>query len=566
LTGVLAPEEVFAGFSHPATLSVAAMLVLSAGLEHTGAVAFLARRVLAPLGRSEIVLTAVLMVIVGTISAFMNNTALVAVFIPVVLDVCRRTGARPGKLMMPMAHAATLGGMCTLIGTSTNVVAHEFAREQGLPGFGMFDFAPVGVPLTLAGLAYMLLIGRWLLPASAGGLAKDPPRPGDYRSEVVVREGSPWIGRRARPDRIRRDHEIELLSVQRDGRELFLGLPWPRFQAGDRLHVRGPLESVLALESLPGLELHRPTAPKPPEPAPASAEAAEPEAEERPDTEKRELIVLPRSRLIGNTLRDLRFADRFGAVVLALHRPGEPLHGPSESIPIRVGDVLVVEGTSESLDALVRTRGMLFIGSAPVPKVRPHKVWIALLVTAGVVAAVALDLAPIVVAATAGCAALVLTGCLEPREAYRAIDLGLVFLLAGALALGEALEQTGVTRAIGQGLAGLGGGVGPYAVLAGFFLAASVVSELMSNSGTVLLLGPVALTTAEQVGLNPMALLAAIVFGASAAFAMPIGYQTSLMILGPGGYRVRDFVRMGVALDLILAALAVWLIPRQWPL
>jgi di/tricarboxylate transporter len=573
LTGVLPPEEVFAGFSHPATLSVAAMLVLSAGLEHTGAVGFLARRVLAPLGRSEFLLTAVLMVVVGTTSAFMNNTALVAVFIPVVLDVCRRTGARPGKVMMPMAHAATFGGMCTLIGTSTNVVGHEFALEQGLGGFGMFEFAHVGLPLALAGIAYVLVVGRWFLPASAGDLAKDPPRPGDYRSEVVVLEGCPWIGRRARPERFQRDHEVELLAILRGGRELAFALPWPRFRAGDRLHVRGPLESVLALENLRGIELHRPAVPKEPEPAApapegteAEAEAEPPAPEEPPQAEKRELIVLPRSRLIGNSLRDLRFADRFGAVVLALHRPGEPLHGSSETVPIRVGDVLVVEGTRESLDALVRTRGILFIGAPTAPSVRPHKVWIALLVTIGVVATVAFDLAPIVVAATAGCAVLMLAGCLEPREAYRAIDLGLVFLLAGALALGQALEQTGVTRAIGHALAGLGGGAGPYALLAGFFLAAAVVSELMSNSGTVLLLGPVALTTAEQVGLNPTALLAAIVFGASAAFAMPIGYQTSLMILGPGGYRVRDFVRMGVPLDLILAGLAVWLIPRHWPL
>ena len=597
LTGVLGPEEAFAGFSHPATLSVAAMLVLSAGLERTGAVAFIARRLLAPLGRSELALTAVLMIVVASISAFMNNTALVAVFIPVVLEVCRRSKARPGKLLMPMAHAATFGGMCTLMGTSTNVVGHEFAVEQGLGGFGMFEFAQVGLPMALAGTAYVLLVGRWFLPAGPDEPSGGTLREGDYQAEVVVLEGSSWVGRKARPELIRRDHDVELLELARGSGMRPLSLPWPRFRAGDRLHVRGPLERVLALENIRGLELHRPAVG--PGPGEASADAAAPAAEpaavtlgpaqpiepsdaakappaegpveprkdaSAPPLEKREVIVLPRSWLVGRTLETMRFAARFGAVVLALHRPGGLLHGPSETVPIRAGDVLVIEGAREVLDSLVRARGLLVIGAPKAPEERPHKVWIALLVIAGVVAAVAVGLAPVVVAATAGCAVLVLTGCLQPREAYQAIDLSLVFLLAGALALGQALEQTGVTLAIGEFMGAVGGHLGPYAVLGGFFLVSMIVSECMSNSGTVLLLGPVAMTTAEHAGLNPMGLLAAIVFGASAAFAMPIGYQTSLMILGPGGYRVRDFVRIGIALDLILAAVAVYLIPRHWPL
>jgi di/tricarboxylate transporter len=282
--------------------------------------------------------------------------------------------------------------------------------------------------------------------------------------------------------------------------------------------------------------------------------------------EKREVVVLPRSELVGLRLESARVAERFGIAVLALHRSDGLLPRHSSSAPIRPGDVLAVEGTRAALDALAHERGLLVIGAPEVPETRSHKAWIALLVLAGVVAAVAAGLASIVVAATAGCAVLMVAGCLKPREAYQAIDLSLVFLLAGALALGRALEQTGVTLALGQALAGAGGSLGPYAVVGGFFLTAMLVSELMSNSGTVLLLGPVAMTTAEQAGLNPMCLIAAIVFGSSAAFAMPIGYQTSLMILGPGGYRVKDFVRMGLVLDLLLAVLAVYLIPRFWPL
>jgi di/tricarboxylate transporter len=594
VTGVLSPEETFAGFSHPATLSVSAMLVLSAGLERTGAISFVARRFLSPLGGSELVLTAALMLVVTAISAFVNNTAAVAMFIPVVREVCRRTGARPGKLMMPLAHAATFGGLCTLMGTSTNVVGHEFARAQGLSGFGMFEFGYVGLPMAFCGIVYVLLVGRRFLPAGGREGAGEEPGSGDYQAELVVLPGSPWIGRRLRQAAIQRDHEVEVLSLLRNGSERRPLGSWLRFTAGDKLRVRGPLARVLALENLPGLELHRPgsppaaPAPKPePEPQPAPAVQApvapatpvpvpvakvepkvEPKAEpaeERP-LEIREVIVLPRSWLIGGTLAGLRFAQRFGAVVLALHRPGEPLHEPSATHSIRAGDVLVLEGEPEALDSLIRNRGLYFIGKPEVPAERPTKVWIALLVLAGVIATVAVGLAPIVVAATAGAAVLMLTGCLQPREAYRAIDLELVFLLAGSLALGRALEATGVTVAFGEALGALGGGLGLYAVLGGFLIGSVVISELMSNGGTVLLLGPVAMTTATQLGMNPMSLLAAIVFGASAAFAMPIGYQTSLMVLGPGGYRVKDFVRMGLPLDILLIVIALILIPRIWPL
>jgi di/tricarboxylate transporter len=233
---------------------------------------------------------------------------------------------------------------------------------------------------------------------------------------------------------------------------------------------------------------------------------------------------------------------------------------------LQAGDVLVIEGTPEALQNLADTRGFLVIGAPAQNKQHPRLLLITMTVLVGVVGAVTLGLLPIVTAAVAGCAVLMLTGCLPPREAYRAIDLSLVFLLAGTLALGVALEKTGITNVLANALAALTGLTGPYVVMACFFLVAVVISELMSNSGTVALLGPVALSSAAQMGINPMALLVAVALGASASFALPMGYQTSLMIYGPGGYRFKDFVRMGLALDLLLAVLTLWLIPRFWPL
>ncbi|HVS08819.1 MAG TPA: SLC13 family permease [Planctomycetota bacterium] len=558
LTGVLTPEETFAGFSHPATLSVAAVLVLSAGLERTGVIGFIARRLLAPVGKSEFLLTLCLMAAIGTMSAFVNNTAAVAVFIPVVLEVCRRTGARPGRVMMPMAYAATLGGLCTLIGTSTNVVGHEFAVREGLAGFRMFDFAAVGLPMALAGSAYILLVGRWFLPAGPASSDDGVSRAWGYRTTVEVLADSPWIGRRAIPQRLRRAHDVELLALMRDGRRRSL-TGWTRFREGDYVELSGTTERLLALENLKGVRLVRPAAP-----VPAQSEAGGGDSGEALD--RREVVVLPGSPLVGRTIRDAVVAEPHGTVVLALHRPGEDLLDPSGTVHVRPGDVLVVEGGRKALAAFAREPGVLVIGAPEPAGERTHKLGIALVVLVAVVISVAIGLASILVAATAGCAVLILMRCLRPREAYQAIDLALVFLLAGSLALGTALEKTGVTAFIGTQLGELGGDLGPHFVLGAFFIGAMLVSELMSNSGTVLLLGPVALTTAQQLGLNPMALLAGVIFGASAAFAMPVGYQTSLMILVPGGYRVRDFVRMGVPLDLLLAVIAIWLIPQTWPL
>jgi di/tricarboxylate transporter len=350
--------------------------------------------------------------------------------------------------------------------------------------------------------------------------------------------------------------------------------------AGDSLRVRGPLNRVLALAAREGLELHRPqnrngrtaaTASRLTtafDASQATAEASSIKGTSIPEPKKlslAEIVVLTPSGLIGWTLKNARFAERFDTVVLALRRRGDLRDRPSTT-PLRAGDVLLVEGEENSLRALTETPGFLVIGTPALPEERPGKLAITLLTLMAVVAVVSFGLAPIVTAATAGCAVLLLTGCLRLREAYQAIDMSLVFLLAGSLALGAALEKTGITGLLARSLTGMSGVTGPFIVLVGFFVVSVIVSELMSNSGTVALLGPMALSTAAQMDINPMSLLAAVTFGASAAFAMPIGYQTSMMIYGPGGYRFKDFIRMGLVMDLILAILALWLIPHFWPL
>jgi di/tricarboxylate transporter len=573
LTGVLTPYEAFSGFSHPATISVAAVLVLSAGVERTGVLTYIARRLLTPIGNSELTLTIVIMVIISSLSAFVNNTAAVAVFIPVVIEVCRRTGASPSRVLMPMSHAATFGGMCTLIGTSTNLVAHEFALSYGLRGFSMFELGKVGLPMLLGGFAYMLFVGRKFLPRTQPGDVLAMQLGERYLAELIIEPDSPWTGKEVNAEHFERDFEVDLIAVLRGGQALSISDPNLVLAPHDSLLVRGPLEHVLKLTSQNGLELHRPkifAREEEPEATNETQEASDESAEgdqTEADTRSQlaEVVVLTTSGLVGRTLKVARFAERYDAVVLGLRRRGEVNERPSVT-PLLAGDMLLVEGKRAALQALAETKGFLVVGTPSRPEQRPGKLVITITTLMAVVLVVSLGFLPIVTAATAGCAVLMLTGCLRPSEAYRAIDLSLVFILAGSLALGAALNKTGITTVLADWLAGVSDTTGPYLVLAGFFVLAVVVSELMSNSGTVALLGPITISVAAKMGINPMSLLAAITFGSSAAFAMPIGYQTSLMIYGPGGYRFRDFILMGIPLDLILAVLALLLIPYFWPL
>lgn len=571
LTGVLTPYEAFAGFSHPATISVAAVLVLSAGVERTGALTYIARRLLTPLGNSELTLTVVIMVIISSLSAFVNNTAAVAVFIPVVIEVCRRTAASPSQVLMPMSHAATFGGMCTLIGTSTNLVAHEFALSNGLRGFSMFELGKVGFPMLLAGFAYMLFVGRRFLPRTQPGDVMAMQLGERYLAELIVEPDSSWMGKEINAENFERDFDVDLIGVLRAGQALPINEPTLVLAPYDSLLVRGPLEHVLKLTSQDGLDLHRPKffsskqEPEEQKVDESSTEKTHDQDGEDARPQLAEVVVLTTSGLVGRTLKGTRFAEKYDAVVLGLRRRGE-IHQRPSITPLLAGDMLLVEGKRDALQALAETRGFLVVGTPAHPEQRPGKLAITIATLIAVVLVVSVGLLPIVTAATAGCAVLMLTGCLRPSEAYRAIDLSLVFILAGSLALGSALNKTGITTLLADWLAGVSATTGPYVVLVGFFVLSVVVSELMSNSGTVALLGPITISVAAKMGIDPMSLLAAITFGSSAAFAMPIGYQTSLMIYGPGGYRFKDFILMGIPLDLILALLALLLIPVFWPL
>lgn len=305
ITGILTPSEAFAGFSHPATISVAAVLVLSAGIEKTGALSFIAKRLLLPLGHSELLLTAVIMLIIAVLSAFINNTAAVAVFIPVVLEVCRRTKISPGRVLMPMSHSATIGGMCTLVGTSTNLVAHEYSKSQGLPGFSMFELGQVGIPMLILAYAYMLFVGRLFLPKNEANEAEETDKQsnsGSYLSELIITADSIWIGREINSKTFNRDHNLELIEVFRGTAKL--DDTAETFSEGDSIRVRGSLEQILLLTSQKHFAIHKPEIEIEEKEfsLPGEEVLAEP-------LQLAEVVVLTPSGLVGRTLRESRFIE-----------------------------------------------------------------------------------------------------------------------------------------------------------------------------------------------------------------------------------------------------------------
>lgn len=561
ISGVLTPAEGFGGFSHPATVSVAAVLVLSASLERTGVFSLLARRVLARLGGSELLFGAVLILTVGGLSAFINNTAAVAIFLPIVLETCRRTGARPARFLLPLSFASMFGGMCTLIGTSTNIVVHEYARSVGLSGFGMFEFARVGLPLFGIGALYLLVVGRWLLPHGEPlsekrnhfGLA-------EYIVDVYVEPASTWVGMRADPERFRRDHDLELIGIWRADAMLRRTPPWPKLMAGDRLRVHGHLEEVMALVTRQGLHL----APSGREVVPPLAPWSGKQTEE--ELVLAEVVLLPASPAVGHALETVRQRALYDATILGMRRAGREPKALAVGEILRAGDALLLQLPPSQLQALTRDPAVLVTSATAKPQARTGRLALSLVTLAAVVTTAAFGLLPIVTAASAGCLLLMATGALSPRQAYESINWQIIFMLAGVLALGTAMEKSGLAWLLAQALSFVGTHVEPWVALSMVYLLTVLLTEVMSNSATAVLLVPVALHTASQLGAPPEPFLMAVAMGASTAFASPVGYQTNLMVYGPGGYRFADFVRVGLPLDLLFWIAATLLIPRFWPL
>jgi di/tricarboxylate transporter len=739
LTGLVTPAEALSGFANLAVVTVWAVLILSAALGRTGVAGLIGRQVLRLAGQGEARLIALIMLLVGVLSGFMNDIGVAALMLPVVVDIARRTGRPPSRLLMPLAFAALLGGLNTLIGTPPNILVSEALRQYGLEPFQMFDYTPTGVVVMLAGIAFMVLVGRHLLPSRD---IKDLPEndraaPGEFfglRERLfVIRlpHGSALAGRtlvesrlgaalglnvlailradqnrlapgpdailragdrllvEGRPDRlselrgrhalvVEKDHlsveqilsaeiglaELEfapqsslpgrtleqidfrrhfgvvVLAIRRGGGVVRTNLEQLPLQRGDVLLVQGSREQFDLLRA--GSEFHfrsaeaerygleerlaamRMSADSPlvdktlvesrlgdafglavmgivregathlmPDPEEQLAagdlllvksrpgdlltleglQGLEIDAEAPPDLAQLEsehvglveAVLSPRTTLAGKTLRQIYFRDKYGLSVLAIWRQGRAYRSDLRDMALHFGDALLLYGPRERLRVLGLEPDFLVLTGAAQEAPHLSKAPIALLIMAAVLTSVILDWLPIAIAAVAGVVLMILTRCLTMEEAYRSIEWKAVFLIAGMLPLGIAMEQTGAARFLADGMVGLVGGLGPLVVMAGLFILAALASQVMPNPAVAVLLAPIALNTATDLGISPYPLMMAVAVSASAAFLSPVGHSANVLVMGPGGYRFADYTKVGIPLTLVVLAVVLLVLPIIWP-
>jgi di/tricarboxylate transporter len=742
VTQLVTPAEALSGFSNPAVVTVWAILILSGGLARTGVAGLLGRRLMRLAGDSHLRLLLIIMLTTGILSGFMNTIGVVSLFLPVVLDISRRTKQPPSKLLMPLAYAALLGGLNTMIGTPPNILITEALRDAGLRPFAMFDFTPVGISILLAGTLYMLLIGRHLLPS------RDPARElatadQDYKSlyelhdrlvmlhlpessilagktlaesrlgsvlglnvVAVIRDGQTQLspepaftlspgdrllvgGRLEQLNELHGNHHLELekeegfqverlvsetvevmeahlspgsslvgqtllqigfrhayggvivLAIRREGVVYRTNLETIPLLPEDVLLLQGPREKFEAMGDDPDLKLSTPASladykleerfmvvhvpsdstlagkslidshlgdsyglgvmgiirngetnllPQPDEILQPNdtllvkgkqsdlqlvegLQNLEVESQAAPDISQLEseeiglveAVLSPHSGMAGKTLRELNFRFKYGLSVLAVWRGGRAYRSNLRDMKLQFGDALLLYGPRARLRMLGSESDFIVLTEEAQEPPRQEKIPLALLVMAAVLVPAIFGWLPIAITAVLGVALMILTGCLTMEEAYRSIEWKAVFLIAGMLPLGIAMESTGAAQFLADGLIGVIGGLGPYSVMAGFFLLAALASQFMPNPAVAVLLAPIALNTASDLGISPYTLMMTVAVSASAAFLSPVGHAANVLVMGPGGYRFSDYIKVGLPLTIVTMVVVLLVMPLFWP-
>jgi len=546
---LVTPAEAVSGFSSPATITVAAMFVLSSGLSASGVVQAMGRLVARV--RRPLPMTLLVMTLVGLLSAFINNTAAVAVFLPIVLASTAANRIPASQLLIPMSYAAQMAGVCTLVGTSTNLLVNSLAQNLGHPGFGLFEFTQLGLIMLVAGFVYLLLVQRWLLPHAHSDDPDAFDQLGKYITELRVPPGSPLLGQTVAEAKLGDRYGVYVLELLRDDSAQALPRAEP-IRADDVLIVRGDWNRISALIDENRLQ----TAPdfQPIEPNAGNGHPV-----------IAEVMIAPGSALVGHTLMSPECHWHYRSAILAIHRRGDVLRSKLRDIRLGVGDVLLLRAPGNELPSLRRNPALLVLSAREHRVLMPRQALLSIAILASVMSVVALGWLPLVAAAILGCIALVATRCIDNNAAYESIDWRVIMLLAGVIPLGIAMQKSGLAQFIATHLLGFVGGFGPLAVLAAVYLLTAVLTELMSNNATAVLLTPIAYSTALAMDLSPTPFLIAVLFAASTSFATPIGYQTNTMVYNAGNYRFADFMKIGIPLNLLFWALAVFFIPRFFP-
>ncbi len=557
---MITPEEGIAGFANPATITVLMMFVLSEGIRQTGAIQLLGGYIASFAGNNKRRQLGSMIGVSGVSAGFINNTPVVALMIPLVSDLADRTNLSPSRLLIPISFASMMGGMLTLIGTSTNILASSIVARPEYLGepFSMFEFTALGAIVLVAGSVYLLIASPYLLPERIKAQSELMTEFGmaSYLTEVVIPEGSPMIGVTVREALADLEVDLEVVTLVRHGDTFGTSVGSRQLREGDVLLVRSDREAILDVSDIEGLEFL-------PEVELSDTDLETDEPEPKPQV-LAEVVVAPDGELVGETIASSRFRQRYDATVLAVRRGSEVVHRRMDQRRLRGGETLLVQASQEALDRLGNNRNVIVGQEFTRPNYRRSKLPLAIGIIAGVVGIAALGIFPILVSAIAGAVAMVFTGVLKPNEVYDAVDWSVIFLLAGLIPLGVAMEETEAADFLAGHAITLLGDINVVVALGLFYLFTAVLTNLLSNNASVVLMIPVAFDAATRLGGDPYAFVMAVVFAASTPFLLPVGYQTNLMVYGPGGYKFTDFARVGAPLQLILTVVTTLGIVAIW--
>ena len=547
VTGILPYRDGIEALANPAPWTIAIMFMIMGGLVRTGALELVIRLT----GRHAKTRPRTTVVVMFTFlccaSAFMNNTPVVAVMIPITIQLAAQLGKAPSKFLIPISYMTVLSGMITLIGTSTNLLVDGVARKAGMQHFSIFEIAPLGIILTLVGGLYLALLGPKLLPdrQSLGVLLSDR-RKMKYFTEVAVPEGSALIGRKVLEVEVFRPDGVRVVDVLRGDASLRRALQDVVLEHGDRVVLRTEMTELLSLQQHKDVRL-----------VDKLSSVA---------TETVEVLISPGCRMIGRTLGELRLRRRYGVYVLAAHRRNQNIGRQLDDLEVRVGDTLLLEGSAEDIQRLAIDMELVDVSRPTVRPFRRAKAPIAIGALVMVVTLSALDMAPILALGVVAVAAILLTRSVDADEAFEFLDARLMTMIFAMLAVGAGLDHSGAVGLIVDAANPYLAGLSPFWLIFAIYFLGLLLTEFLSNNAVAVIYTPIAIQLAQSLGVDPRPLVVAVMFSATLAFATPIGYQTNLMVYGPGGYRFSDYMRVGIPLNIICGLIACLLIPVIWPL
>ena len=551
---IITPAEAVAGFAHPAVITVGSMFLISKGMIRTGAVGYIGQKVIQMARGNFKLAMLVILLTVAVASAFINNTPVVVLFIPVVMSMCCQFNLSPSKFLIPVSYASILAGTCTLIGTSTNIIVSDISAKQGYGAIGMFELSALGVPIAVLGIAFLMLAAPRFMPSLLNPTCElENSEHRRYLAELAVPRGSRLIGFEPGQVFVEKYPELEVIELIRYSHIYHPARDAVTIAADDLLLVKGSANDLVEIIHHDGVEL--PLAEKDLSFGPGKKE-----------TFVVELILPPQSSLLGQRLLESRLQRDPDIHIIAIKRSG--LHFTEKQIHdirLRVGDIVLIWCYGDKLDQMRNGADFIIAEDVHHEIVQKRKAWKAGLIFAGLLVAASTGLADIMVCALTAVFLMIVTGCLQMRDAYRSVQADVLLLIAGTLALGTAMEKTGTSQIYAEAYLNLFAGFSPEFVLGGFILLVSISTQILSNNATAVLLFPIAVSSALGLGVDPKPFIMAVCFGASACFATPVGYQTNLLVYGPGGYRFSDYLKLGLPLNFLVLIFGSMLIPVIWP-